>query len=206
MSDPRPLLIVEFAELCGVSKQAVSKAVQKGRLPIGEDGKIDPSHPDCVAYREKHKTVAAPPLLEHTTLDERDQFLAGASSPSPPPPQSSGGRGISRRDLELRKLEQQGDNLELKNKQLRGVLANVKFYDELFHTQLAFAVKTFKTLPDAIVDDLIALAMDRGTDARAEIMTEMTSSINEILADTKEGWVRAFDRVEEDLLEIIGDG
>ena len=44
----------EFSKMAGVSKPAITKAVNTGRLPLNEDDLIDLGHPDCVAYLARH--------------------------------------------------------------------------------------------------------------------------------------------------------
>ena len=45
---------VEFAQLCGITRQAVSKAKKAGRLEL-TNGRIDPEHPTNKYFREQYR-------------------------------------------------------------------------------------------------------------------------------------------------------
>lgn len=45
----------QFAKLAGVSNVAVSAAVKRGALAVGEDDRLDPEHPQNAAYLERQK-------------------------------------------------------------------------------------------------------------------------------------------------------
>lgn len=197
MGGSKTITLVAFAKSCKTTKQAVGQMVNKGRLPVNKNGRIDPKDPVCQAYKAKRMVAAKKKAKKEKDKKASDKKKKGDSG------EDSG--KTNRYSLEMQKLKQQGENLLLKNKQLRGVLANVKFYDQMFHAQLGYAVSSFMTLPDTCVDSLIALAVAKGTDARAEIVSDLTERINEILEDTKDGWERNYDRAEKDLEEIFGN-
>jgi hypothetical protein len=187
--------------MCRVSRAAVGQS----DLPL-VNGKIDTECPEAIEYMARQKEAERERILE---AEQKKRAKA----------KHSGKRGVkaaaiddgtgspmtSKQALELKKLEQQGINLELKNMQLRGLHANVKFYDQMFHTQLAAATKNFMNLPNACVDDIISVAMTKGTDARAEIVADLTEQINEILEDVREAWVRNYDRAEADIIGMLDD-
>lgn len=103
----------KFAELCGISKQAVSLAVKKGRIHL-TDGRIDPSHPTNRYFREagSKRRPPAPPGRSSSRRPGRrrgpappvelpaqagagepatsDQATAGAPAPPGPPGPAAG--------------------------------------------------------------------------------------------------------------------
>ena len=123
----------ELAQIAGVSKPAISKMVRQGKLPVGEDGRIDMEHPDCIEYLERHQRAPEKPKNKKPskpkTSDRRAALAARRSSggekqtPSP-------GRGVSatisdvasRRDIEMKKLAADLQYRELKNAQMEGRL------------------------------------------------------------------------------------
>lgn len=55
-----PLTKAAFSRKVGVSRPAVTIAVREGRLPVLQDGKIDPSDPVVAAFIAKHTAPAKP--------------------------------------------------------------------------------------------------------------------------------------------------
>jgi hypothetical protein len=170
------------------------------------NGKIDTECPEAIEYMAKQREAERQRILEEEQKKRAKAKHSGKRGKKAAPMDDDTGIPMtSKQSLELKKLEQQGINLELKNMQLRGLHANVKFYDEMFHTQLAAATKNFMNLPNACVDDIISVAMTKGTDARAEIVEDLTQYINELLEDVREAWVRNYDRAESDIAGMLAD-
>jgi hypothetical protein len=101
------LTIAELAEKAAVSRQAVHKAIRKGRLPEPIDGKLDIGHPDALAFLERH----------HAQPAESGDARAKTSSSSPRKTTTP-----SRSEAEIRKIEAQAFHVELKNRERIGEL------------------------------------------------------------------------------------
>jgi hypothetical protein len=123
---PQGLTNIAFASLCGVSKQAIGKAVKEGRLNRA-NGLIDLQDP--LNHRYLLEKQAASKGLE--ILPDNDDFEAGCEQKSNknlqaaiPPPGSSYENGslIMKADMEIRVLIQREKEMKIKNAQTLGDL------------------------------------------------------------------------------------
>ena len=213
---------VKFAEYAKVSKQAINGAINRLQIPTLENGNIDADDELCKLYVQKAKINK----LKRDAKLERERFdglgdvetVAGDVGTKREPSNKSplGGRptkeeensegGNDRRGLELRKLHAQAVGFELKNMMARGELGNIKFIEDLFFTQLSYAINQFLSLPDSIVDDLIASVMaDKtgGMNARTEVTNMIKDRINTINTGAKNGWIKNIERIKKDFIVDI---
>lgn len=152
----------EFGNLIGVSRQRVYRMVQDGKLDgHGPDNHVDINSPaarDLVARSERTKS------------DKAEQ------------------RAERRAELEVKKLEQQGLNLDLKNRQMRGKLRDAQLQDAAFVELLQAAADRFRAAGPAVLDEIIAAAMKEGFDSRAQSELKFLNEIDAAADDILRQW------------------
>jgi hypothetical protein len=112
----------DFAELCGISKQAVAKMVKNGKLPITRDGLIDTGTDECLVYMKSKR-------VDISALAMRDPGPVSSSVSSAPPPRGAraqipAGQVVGRQALELAKLEADTDYRRLQAAKLEGEMVS----------------------------------------------------------------------------------
>jgi len=197
----------DLATHVGISRQAVQDAVNKGRIPIGSDKMIDTHHADVIDYvsrsveRLQQKKIDDKLKKEKNKIKKRESETDHQRKIKIKSSASYASGSNDRRTLELKKLNAQVVQLELKNMQVRGELANGKFYEDVFYSQLSYAINQFLSLPDSIVDDLISMVLDMGMSARSLIVQKMTKRINLINVGASNGWKRNIERIRDEVIE-----
>jgi phage terminase Nu1 subunit (DNA packaging protein) len=119
----------DFADLAGVSKAAVSKAIRENRIPVLPDGTIDADAPECGAYiaakKERSKTKKPGKAKKKPGLKKKSAPRGRPSVDRPPfplPDEDDISSAMDKLALERRKLAAQAQQLELKNAQIEGRL------------------------------------------------------------------------------------
>lgn len=107
---------------------------------------------------------------------------------------------------ELRKTEASATNMELRNLVARGNLGDIKFLSSLFYQQLNYAIRQFLILPTSTMDDIIALAMEKGESARVDCVNLQNERINQIGEITVKGWDKNIKIAEAELSKLTGGG
>jgi hypothetical protein len=75
-----------FADLAGVSQQAISLAIKRGYLACGEDGRLDPRHAGNAAWLKQHQQgsdVRGRALDTHVNGHNRRKAQRGTPKPEP---------------------------------------------------------------------------------------------------------------------------
>jgi hypothetical protein len=106
-----------FARQCGVSKQAISKAIRTGLIEPTDDGLIDTDHPSAVYYAE---TQASRPPGKRAGGRPPRSGVVREEAPTRRLPGTPGvvrpmGTAYSKQELEVERIKQQVIHLRLKN-------------------------------------------------------------------------------------------
>jgi hypothetical protein len=119
----------DFADLAGVSKAAVSKAIRENRIPVLPDGTIDAEAPECGAYiaaKKERSKKKKPSKAKKKPGPKKKSAPRGRPSidrpPFPLPSEDDISSAMDKLVLERRKLAAQAQQLELKNAQIEGRL------------------------------------------------------------------------------------
>lgn len=112
----------EFAEICGVSKAAVTKMVKSGKIPRTSDGLIDTGTDECLKYlKKKGVDISAlamrndPPVPTCASIAPTHRTYRRQISPTDV---------IDRQVLEMAKLEADTDLTRLKAAKLEGEMVS----------------------------------------------------------------------------------
>lgn len=211
---PDAITMQQFATLAGVTPDAVRKWVRSRKITTDKLHRISLSEPKVQAYlkskQQQRRTAVKPPAGTRNDIVVRKSNRRRE-------PKSTTDDGLSEQEraavqrnerklnAEVRKIEAQATAHEIKNQVARGALGDIKFLQSLFHQQLSYAIRQFITLPQGTVDDMIALVLERGKDARTEIVNLQNEMINQIGVNTKEGWETNIKRIESELLKLAGE-
>ena len=65
------LSVIKFAEQCGVSRQAVYKAIKNGAIAVTADGKIDTETRDAIEYLAERTKNEAPRIGDNPTPKDK---------------------------------------------------------------------------------------------------------------------------------------
>lgn len=106
--------IQEFADMAGVSRQAIWKAVKKGTL-IETNGKIDENSPQAQAYLNPQLNPRGKPFEGPSVAPPAQQAQRQPDPDAPPPFRSKA-------ELEIHRLQQQIVSLKLRNQEALGHL------------------------------------------------------------------------------------
>ena len=167
----------ELADLAGVTKGAITQAVDAGRIAVNPDGSIDESHPKTQSF------LTAPKRQRRQALEAKSPTTAPKPAKSkpiaPPPPkkpaeiqptvpttapqntrrksatESEGGESYN--EAERRKMIAAADLGELKTKQLRGELVEREDVRRVFFQTQAIDASQILTLGQRIAADVSAL-------------------------------------------------
>lgn len=149
----------EFAEMVGVSKQAIGKLIRKGNIPVDDRRRIDTEDEICQRYLKKK--AAAPGFKPRTPPPEDDL-----------PP--------DRTQLELRKLAADAQYRELKNAQMEGrLVAREAVISGVWNPIETFLVRILSDGAKTISKTVFHLVKSNGTREEVElaIRDELTSFI-----------------------------
>lgn len=213
---PDAITMQQFATLAGVTPDAVRKWVRSRSIPTDKMHRISLSNPKVQAYmkskQQARRTAAKPPagtrndiVVRKSRQRQESQAAAGDDDGLSERERAAIARNERKLNAEVRKLEAQATAHEIKNQVARGALGDIKFLQSLFYQQLAYAIRQFITLPQGTVDDMIALVLEKGKDARTEVVNLQNEMINQIGVNTKEGWETNMRRIESDLLKLAGE-
>lgn len=159
----------EFARLIGVNRARVNKLKREGRLS-GDGTNVDINTPYAQELLHKSGNAQRAQELEQQKLE------------------AAAARAERRAELELRKIEQQGLNLDIKNRQLRGKLRDAKLQDEAFARLMQALVDRYRGMPPAVLDRIIAGAMKDGWSSRAKSEAMMYKFMDDAAEDIRNEW------------------
>lgn len=177
MTYKNPLISqAEFARRTGMQRAYINSLVGNRKLDsVGT--KVDTT---CTyaqnmlkSYEEKMRRAAGSAAANEEEADKRarEQFE----------------RAERKSKMELYKLQQQGQNLDLKNRQLRGHLRDARMMDAAFAELLQSALDRFRGITSEL-NDIIAAAISDGTDSRAESEARLLSAMEDIAEDIQRQW------------------
>jgi hypothetical protein len=96
-------------------------------------------------------------------------------------------RSERKAELELRKIEQQGLNLDIKNRQLRGKLRDSRMQDEAFISLLQAAFDRIRGITSTL-EPIINAAIAEGFDSRPESEALMLKYLHDSEEDIRKQW------------------
>jgi len=169
----------DFAELAGVSRPAISKAVRQGRIPVTADGAIDADAKECKAYLSaKSKRVKAkakrPRPKKKPTAPKVDEVASAAD----------------RLTLERRKLAAQTQQIELKNAQIEGrLVAREVMISGVWNPLETFLVRILTDGAKTMAATVHPLVKSDGT--REEVEVALRQELTSFIVPLKESIQRA---------------
>lgn len=155
----------ELARRLDCRKSYINKLCKTGKLPV-EGTRIRSDSPIVQEMIRKKNQ----PELDEEELKRKNQ----------------------KQDMELKKLEQQGLNLDIKNRQLRGKLRDAKLQDEAFFSLLQISVDRMRGVT-SVLDQIIAAAISEGFDSRAESEALIYETLDDAAQDIREQWTELID-------------
>lgn len=182
----------EFSKRCKVNRTSILKAVRSQTVEL-VGGKIDF---DSASAQEYYQTCRARSEMRNgpskkekppsSRRSETGKYTGGGNDNGLTDIDTNGTSGqdellnamTMKKVLEVQKLKAEIVNKELKNKVARAEVGDIAFLSDIMLSLLQQAFTSFKTLPDAVIDDIIADAMVRGTDSRQASLDKMYKRIN----------------------------
>lgn len=111
---------------------------------------------------------------------------------------------MKKKKLDVMKLETSIKQTELKMRADRGTLVDASFFEDAFFSLLQMAINKFMGFPESIVDDIIALVLDLGKDARPAVIELMYKNINSINKTVRALWKTKITRMRDELRRGAG--
>lgn len=152
----------KFAEISGVSKQAIGKLVKKGGLVIRPDGKIDTKDPvnSCYLKKQDDKLIAKErALIKQVQNAELKEALNDALPEInfDELPKDSDLMNYQRSDLECLKIIEHIKGQRLKHDIARGELISRKLIKSVFSKFYEIDMNEFLTIKDKLLPDIAAI-------------------------------------------------
>ena len=170
MTNANRLTRSEFAELCGVSRAAITRAVQGGRLHVDSAGCLKKDDPENAAFIARRRakpippvddvdTVSAnsPPTMPHVgalpIVDDGDEYLDAESAVI---------QRTKRAEMEIKENKRDKSHFDLE-RQKKNLITREEC-ERAIGESGTLTQQYVMGLPDAIGDELVALAQagDRG--------------------------------------------
>lgn len=202
----------QFSLLVGVTPDGVRKWLRREKIPTDKLHRFPLSHPKVSKYlhekQHERRTAVLPPagtrndIVRKKSAEKRKTHSEHVESTLTAEEQRQLRRNERKLDAEVRKMEAQATSHEIKNQVARGALGDIKFLQSLFYQQLHYAIRQFIVLPQSTMDDIIALVLENGRDARTEAVNLQNEMINQIGRETKRGWEDNLKRIESDLMKL----
>jgi hypothetical protein len=159
----------DFAKRIGTTRGYVNGLIKDNKLAvIGTDVDLDNASAKYYIKRAKERGVGSDADAQRKQEDRAER----------------------RALLEIKKLEQQGMNLDIKNRQLRGKLRDAALVDSAFFELLQAALDSFRASVPADLDEIIAAAIEKGFDSRAESLSMIHASQEDIAEDIRNQWAK----------------
>lgn len=181
----------EFARRCGVTPQAIGKAVAAQKIDV-VDGKIDFESASSQRYFDESGghdfggEQFSVPSVEQSIADKKAQIM------------------LQKTFAQTRKLAAEARIAEMKERQMRGELWEGKFVDHAFVTLLQSAVNQFRSLR-TIIPTIIASAQRDGADSLAESEQLFYDEVERIMHDVDAAWKKKIEEWAKPTTSLLDD-